>query len=266
MQGQLWYSWKLVLNLAKPMKSILTFIFSLITITIYCQTDTSKIAGKYSSGMTKLELKADGTFGLSTPDYIFPYNYKNYETSGNWISSGQEIILNPDKAPRAPILTLTEKKIDNADSIEIKINYQIQEYENEAAVRTEGFKFDLMTLYINKNRNYIHLVHSPKIRYCAFAPKVKRQHILNSSKAVRLPLQKIEKLGVYTYGFDTKKELIPQDKHSNYFEITILQPVDKERTPRSKKVIIRGKNAFFYEKDGKVLTSGLLLNPLKKTD
>lgn len=160
------------------MKYILTFIFSLTTIIIYCQTDTSKIIGKYAAGMTRLELKADGTFGLSTPDYVF----------------------------------------------------------------------------------------TPKNRHCTFTPEVKRQHILDSSNTVRFLLKKIEKIGVYTYGFDTKKELIPQDPHSNYFEITILQPVDIERTPRSKKVIIKGKHAFFYEIHGKVLTSGLLLDPLKKTD
>jgi len=214
--------------------------------------------------MTRLELKADGTFSLSTPDYVFPYAFKKYETSGKWVSSGKEVILNPDKAPRTPILTLVEKKIDKADSIEIKIIYQTREHENEVETRTENFEFDLMTLYLNKAKNYIHLVHAPKNRNCTFAPKVKRQHILDSSNTVRLPLQKLEKIGVYTYGFKTKKELFPQDQHSNYFEITILQPVDKERTPRSKKVIIKGKHAFFYEIHGKVLTSGLL-SPLKKT-
>ncbi|WP_114789191.1 hypothetical protein U0035_06395 [Niabella yanshanensis] len=229
------------------MKYILTFIFSLTTIIIYCQMDNSKIIGNYVSDMTRLELKADGTFSLSAPDYVFPYTFKNYETSGKWVSSGKEVILNPDKVPRTPVLTLTEKKIDNADSIEIKIIYQTREYENEVEVGTEHFKFDLMTLYLNKAKNYIHLVHAPKNRNCTFARKVKRQHILDSSSTVRFPVQNIEKIGIYTYGFKTKKELIPRDPHSSYFEIIIVQPVDKERTPRSKKVIIKGKHAFFMK-------------------
>ena len=248
------------------MKQILALIFSLTTFFVYCQTDTSKIIGTYSDGITKLELKADGTFGLNTPDYVFPYTFKDYQTSGKWVCSEREVTLNPGKVPRTPILTLAEKTINNADSIEIKINYQTEEYENEISVKKENVEFDLMTLYLNKDKNYVHLVHSPKNRICAFSPKVKRQHMLDSTNTVKLPLQKIEKIGVYTYGFDTKKELTPQNSNSNYFEITILQPIDKERTPRNKKVIIKGKNAFFYEKDGKVLTSELLLNPLKRVD
>jgi hypothetical protein len=247
------------------MKQILTFIFSLTTLYVYCQTDTSKIIGTYSDDITKLELKADGTFGLSTPDYVFPYTFKNYQTTGKWVSSDKEIVLNPDKTPRTPILTLIEKTIDNADSIEIKIIYQTEEYQNEVSVKKEHTDFDLLTLYLNRDKNYIHLVHSPIIRICAFAPKVKRQQVLDSSNTIKLPLQKIEKFGVYTYGFDSKKELVPQNKTSNYFEITILQPIDKERTPRNKKIILKGNKAFFYESKGGVVTNGLL-TPLKKTE
>jgi len=247
------------------MKQILTFIFSLTSLYVPCQTDTSKIIGTYSDDFTKLELKLDGTFVLSTPDYVFPYTFKNYQTSGKWVCSDKEVILNPDKTPRTPVLTLIERTIDNADSIEIKINYQTEVYENEVSVKKESIDFDLMTLCINKDKNYIHLVHSPKIRICAFAPKVKRQHLLDSSKTIKLPLQKIEKIGVYTYGFDSKKELVPQNKTSNYFEVTILQPVDIERTPRHKKVIFKGAKVFFYENKGEVVTTGLFI-PLKRTE
>lgn len=247
------------------MKQIFTIIFSLTALSVYCQTDTSKIIGIYSNDITKLILKADGTFSLNTPDYVFPYTFKNYQTSGKWVCLDKEVILNPDKTPRTPVLTLTERTIENVDSIEIKINYQTEEYENEVSVKKEKTDFDLMTLYLNKDKNYIHLVHSPRIRICAFTPKVKRQHILDSSNTIKLPLQKLEKIGVYTYGFDTKKELVPQSKTSNYFEITILQPVDKERTPRNKKIIFKGNKVFFYENKGDVITTGLL-TPLKKIE
>jgi hypothetical protein len=203
---------------------------------------------------------------LNTPDYVFPYTFSNYKNYGKWTFLEKEIILNPDKSPRTPILSLTEKIIKGADSVEIKINYQTELYENEIFQRKEQADFELMTLYLNKSKNYIHLVHSPKIRVCAFAPKVKKQYVLDSTSTVKLPLQKIDKIGIFTYGFDTTKELIPKNENSNYFEITIIQPIDKERTPRNKKVIVKGKNAIFYESNGKILTSGLLLNLLKKTD
>lgn len=249
------------------MRQILTtLMLVLTTIFSYAQTGTSKIAGIYSDDITKLELKTDGTFNLSTPDYVFPYTFKNYQTSGIWVFADKGIILNPDKHPRIPTLTLKETSIDNADSIEIKINYQVEQYENEISVAKEWFEFDVMTLYLNKEKNYIHLVHSPKKSVCSFAPKVKKQYILDSTNTIKLPLQKIEKIGIYTYGFDTKKELLPQHPNSNYFEITIYQPIDKERTPRNKKVIIKGKNAFFYEQDGKISTSVLSLSPLRKME
>jgi hypothetical protein len=43
-----------------------------------------------------------------------------------------------------------------------------------------------------------------------------------------------------------------------------VQPVDRERTPRSKKVVVKGKHAFYYERNGKVDTSGLLTVLKKK--
>jgi hypothetical protein len=169
------------------MKLVLTFIFTLTALAAYCQTDTARIIGTYADDITRLELKADGTFWLNTPDHIFPYTFKSYQTSGKWVYLNKEVILNPDKTPRTPVITLIERTNLNADSIEIKINYQTEEYENEILVKKESADFDLMTLDFNKEKNYIHLVHSPKISRCAFAPKVKRQHILDFSNTIKLP-------------------------------------------------------------------------------
>jgi hypothetical protein len=88
---------------------------------------------------------------------------------------------------------------------------------------------------------------------------------LISQTQLNCHLQQVEKIGVYTYGFDKRKELVPQNKMSNYFEITIVQPIDKERTPRNKKIIIKKNRAFFYEKNGEAVTTGLLTS-LKKID
>ncbi len=248
------------------MKIITTIILLFTTIFAYSQTEMLKVIGIYSDGITKLELRIDSTFVLTTPDYVFPYTFDNYQTYGKWTLSDGEVILNPNKSPRTPILFLTEKIINNADFVEIKINYQTELYENEILRKREQADFQIMTLYLNKSKNYIHLVHSPTIRACAFAPKVKKQYVLDSSNTIKLPLQKLNKIGIYTYGLDTTIQLIPKDENSNYFEVTIIQPIDKERMPRNKKVIVKGTNAFFYENNGKVLTSGLLLNQLEKMD
>lgn len=84
---------------------------------------------------------------------------------------------------------------------------------------------------------------------------------LDSTNTITIARKDIEKIGVYTYGLIDFVELKTQNPNTDYFEIDIVVPVDKERMPRSKKVIIRGKKAFFYEKNGEVKKS---LNPLYK--
>jgi hypothetical protein len=81
-----------------------------------------------------------------------------------------------------------------------------------------------------------------------------------------LPKQKVERLGIYTYGFEKRVELSTTNPDANDFAITIVQPIDKERTPRSKQVIIKDKYAYFYELHGKIATSGLLLSGLKRVE
>ncbi|MEO8961317.1 MAG: hypothetical protein ABI325_05510 [Ginsengibacter sp.] len=139
--------------------------------------------------------------------------FDNYQFYGKWTFFDKEIILNPNKSPRTPTLFLTEKIINNTDFVEIKISYQTELYENKILTKKEKVDFHLMTLYLNKSKNYIHLVHSPTIIACAFAPKIKKQYVLDSSNTVKLPLQKVNKIGIYTYGFDTTLELIPKNEN-----------------------------------------------------
>jgi len=68
-----------------------------------------------------------------------------------------------------------------------------------------------------------------------------------------------------TYGFDRAFELDISDPKSNFIEIDIIQPIDVERSPRNKKVIIKGNTAYFYERNGKVDTSWSALG-LKKSE
>jgi len=240
------------------MKTNIPFLLLLlISITTYCQPATNNIIGRYSDGITNLTINADSTFDLNTPDYVYPYTYNSYQSRGTWTSSGNVITLNPGKEKRYPGVSLTEKEIEGNDSIQIKINYLTEVYDNEIMVSKKPASVELMTLHINNQ--YRNLVHSPIHRICAFAPRVKKQMVLDSSNTVKFPKQKVVQLGIFTYGFDKKVELHPSNPNTNYFTITIVQPLDQDRRPRSKKVIIKGKYAWYYELNGKVRTSGLLM-------
>ena len=241
----------------------MTCLFLLTNVLENGQTRTEKIIGRYSDDVTQLELKADSTYVLITPDYVFPYTYQSFANRGNWTMAGNAVVLNPGKKPRLPEVSLIERVI-SGDSIEIKINYQTEVYENEVLKGQEPREFELMTLYINKPKNYRHLVHHPVNRVCAFAPRVKNQYVVDHTNTVKLAKQNVEKIGVYTYGFLKTVELFPTNPNANYYEVKIIQPIDKERMPRSKKVIVKGNKAFYYEYRGTLPTSGLWINSLKR--
>ena len=40
-----------------------------------------------------------------------------------------------------------------------------------------------------------------------------------------------------------------RDRH--YLEVNVVVPVDKEKMPRNKKVVMKGRRVYFYEKKGK---------------
>ena len=69
-------------------------------------------------------------------------------------------------------------------------------------------------------------------------------------------------MGVFTYGFKKPIETELKNEQTDHLEIDIVVPVDNERMPRSKKVIIKGKRAYFYERNGKV--DRFLVEPLRK--
>jgi hypothetical protein len=238
------------------MRQLSTYLLLLTSITAYCQKDHQRIIGRYSDDVTQLELRADSSFVLKTPDYVFPYTYQSYQSEGRWTIADNVVVLNPDKKPRYPQMSMSERAIDGQDSIEIRINYKTEVYENEVSVGKEPRDFNMMTISVNKSKNYRNLVREPVYRVCLFSPQTKKQYIVDSSNIVRFPKQRVEQIGIYTYGFGKRVKLIPKDPDANYFEIEIIQPVDRDRTPRSKKLIIKGNNAYYYEHDGKVSTSG----------
>lgn len=143
------------------MTNFTTILLLLISLACYCKTPAGKIVGKYSDYSTQLELKADSTFTLKTPDYVFPYNFTDYQTTGVWTAASRVVTLNPGKEKRRQQVYLIEKLMGNPDSIGIKINYYVEVYEKEVLIRKERADFNLLTLYINKPHHYINLVHSP---------------------------------------------------------------------------------------------------------
>ena len=225
------------------------------------QNDTSAFTGIYSDGIsdgfqtTRLELKPDRTFRLLTQDPVFTYTFKTYENTGTWQEKGREVILNPEKSPRTPIVELHQKANDQQDSISIQIHYALEEYEKEQLKGRAPFEFQMLTVFINKEKTYFNLVRSPQRRICSFAHKVKNQVIVDSLNQFKIARQDIHRLGVYSYGFEDVRWFDVQNPNTNWFEFNILQPVDVERMPRSKKVIFKKGKAYFYERNGKVDTS-----------
>ena len=225
-----------------------------MSMTVYCQKLSKSVFGWFTDYSTSLTLNADSTFELRAEDPVFSYNFNSYKNKGVFTFDGNVVTLNPHLKKRVPEVSLIEKVIDGQDSIQVKFNYLLEEYTNDTVlVKKEPFKFDLLTLYFNKT--YRHVVHARHTPICAFAPRVRKQAILDSSGTIKLPKQKIERLAVFSYGFYNNIELHPSIPNANYYEITIIQRIDSERMPRSKKVIIEDKYAYYYERRGEVQTS-----------
>ena len=226
---------------------------------------SSSLTGKYGGlgTFTTLELHADSTFELNTPDEIFSYTFQSYRTRGTWTASGDTVRLNPDKQKRLPRLSLTERTTDHADSLTIKINYTVEWYQNDSLQRSQPKDFHMLTVFVNSYHRYRNLVRQPVRRNCSFAPRIRKQVIVDSSSnTLRFPKTNLKWIAVNTYGLNGPIRLPVIDPASNYLEVNIVQPVDEERTPRNKMVIVKGKNAYYYELHGKVRTSGLILQPL----
>lgn len=236
---------------------------------LYAQVNFSDCIGEYGDWMpngssltTKLILRADSTFELRSVDNVFPQTFQYYTNSGHWLLQHGEVILNPALEKRHPAVVLTEKTVGLKDSIQIKVNYYLELYEDNKWVERKESDFELLTLFFNKKKKYVHLTReSYDLGSCAWAPRIKRRINIDSANTFKVARQELDKIGVYSYGFTEFIELPIQNRASDYLEIEIVVPVDKERMPRSKKVIIKGKKAYFYEVNGKVAK---LLTPLYK--
>lgn len=231
------------------MKLLIPFLFVSVLLTAQEKTN---YPGTYTDQVVRLTLNSDNTFSLKQPDPVFSYTHQNFESSGTWIAQGKEVVLNPHLKKRTPIVTFSEKYIPGTDSVAVKINYILETYQNEKLVSREPSRFEMFTVYVNKKRNYHHLVRQmPGTPSCLFGTRIKKPYIIDSLSIVKFKSVKVEKIGIKSYGFDDFVELNPKDLKSNYFEVTVIQPIDTDRLPRSKKVRINTMHAYYYEHNGK---------------
>lgn len=253
----------------KLLLSALIGLVAVVSTPIFGQTINPKFTGNYKDKLsvtstifsTELELNENGTFKLTTPDPVFTDTFCGFENTGNWISRQDTVFLNPDRKPRSKTIQFTEKNTGAKDSVTIRINYFVEYYDDEQVSEKERFDFSMLTICVNKQKKYYHLVRQPKIRSCLFAPKVKNQLVIDSTNTVKVPAKELTKIGVFTYGFDSVEWLEITGKETDFVEISIVQPVDKNRAPANRAVIMKGNRAYYYMRDGKIDKS---LTPLTK--
>lgn len=221
------------------------------------QNADSLVIGKYTDGIgnnfiTALTLRKNGTFYLKTVDPIFSYTHQTFENEGKWIFRNDSVILNPELTKLKTIINLTEKKSNFSDSILIKVNYFVDYFRSDTLLNRQEKQIELMTVCINKRRNYYNLVRKPFGKSCAFAPKVKNQVIIDSTNTFKTKRKDLIKIGVFTDGFDNMEWVQLSDNNSNNIEINVIQQIDVNRTPRNRELIIEGNKIYYYKRNGKL--------------
>ena len=239
------------------MKIILSIFLLALSVAGFCQPPEKRIIGRYEGFFSEptLTLYTDSSFEFYSSDHVYPFRSEMYQSKGVWSSSGKVITLNPGMEKRNAKVTFNEKEIEGEDSIVVKVNYYIEEYDNEVLVKKESFHVRRIALFYNKK--YSNLVHEPIRRICLYAPNVKNQLVMDSLNTVKLPKQKIQKLAFNTYGFVGKVELPLKNPRANYYEITIVQPVDTDRRPRGEQLVKEGKRIYGVYNDSLLPEDGL---------
>ena len=222
---------------------------------VKAQSEKQVLTGTYADFATELTLNADSSFILKTIDPVYPFLGTRYENKGTWTSAGREVILNPGKEKRVPVLTLKEHRIEGADSVQIQVRYYQALYKNEQLQELKEADFDQLTVFLNNRKHYRTLRHMPSFRGCMFAPKVRFQEVVGTTNTFYIAAQPLRTLGIFTYGFAKEVMLPVQSNVSNFFEITVVQPLGAERMPRRKHVIVKRGVAYFYERQGEINTS-----------
>lgn len=261
------------------LKRIIVFSFAISAFfVVEIAAQNTRFVGTYEDGydgfyLTRMQLNDDGSFRLyNNADPIFTQRFDRYVTDGNWISKGDTVILNPDKQPRYPLVTIKEsRKKGIGDTIAVNVGTVLNKYKD--GILTESSEFELspvsVLLYHKRKKKVYHLVpgdgKSGKVilpRGCLFSPRVKNMYSTDLLHTARVPYDKsLTKVGIYSYGFAVPVEIDIIDPETNYLEVSIILSVDEERMPRSKKVLVRKNKAYYYEYNGKIDKG---LTPLKK--
>lgn len=251
------------------MKNHILILILLSSNFLFGQNRIDKIAGVYSDDLggvytTKLQMNKDSTYNIVTVDPEFPYTFQMFENNGKFTIKDDKVILNPNLRKRNIDVDL--KILDNnlsVDSLHFRINYKITFYEKNEVDTIQEFEFETLTIILNNEKNSTHLTRHPIRRQCLLSREVKNQIIVDESNMGKIAKQDVERIGIYSYGFEDVVWIVVPNSNSNNFEININHPIDRERMPRSKEVLMKKKKAYYYETEGKIDESLLPLN--KKT-
>ncbi|MCA6079078.1 hypothetical protein [Fulvivirga sedimenti] len=234
-------------------------VFCLFSVIFLISAGYGQEVRTYSDQITTLKIFSNGIFHLETVDPIFPVSGEVYQSEGNWIETDAGIRLNPQFEPRIPEVALRVLDSTKSDTLELYLDYSVTLYRENEAVSSGEQNFQIITIYIN-GKPY-NLVRDNIIQHCAWAPKIRNQLVIGESNVVRIPVKRIKKFEVMTYGFEKRQRIrIVQDSFSKA-TLSIGLFVDEERMPRNRLVLVKNQNAYFYQVTGK---PSKFLTPLQK--
>jgi hypothetical protein len=241
-------------------------LFLLSSLIASSQKNTPQITGNYADpgGFTKLQLHPDNTFTLNTSDEVLTYTFRQYQTTGSWTRSGDTVWLNPGKEKRTPSVHIIEKTIEKSDSLTIKINYIQETYRNDSLIARQPADFKMMTISVNANHNYKNVVHQRIRTICTFSPRIKQQIVVDSSNTFHIAKENLHWIAVNSYGFGGPIKLPISNPTANYLEVDVVLPMQEDRSPCNKVVLVKGNRLFYYEYKGKIMTSPFIAHPLVK--
>ncbi len=211
--------------------------------------------------LTLLSLDKDGGFTLMSYDRSRPGNFEKKYSEGNWSSIRDTVILNPEKQKLIPNVRCFEDIDNQSDSLMFIIDYSVHYYKKENLTDTSKVNFEVLTLYINKKSKPLHLIRLPYYQDFDFSQKHRNKIFINSQNIFKVKKDRVNKIGVFTYGFDEIIWNNLTNSESNIIKINIIHPIDYEFTPRSEKVLIKRGKAYYYKNYGEI---DKCMNPLIK--
>ncbi|MFY1046874.1 hypothetical protein [Chryseobacterium sp. GP-SGM7] len=231
------------------------FLIILISITSVLCAQNKDITGIYSENVklnpnaNYLELKSDSTFTF--------HNYGKIN-HGNWEFSDGKVLLNPKIKKEFAKITMKESMI-KSDSITIKINFIPA---NTVSDSSKNQEFRMATVYFDQKKNYINILKNPYVRTCGWAPRIRKQHILNSNNSVTISKKDFSQIGFMTYHLKDYIVFTKKNNDSNFFEFEIENIPDDGQTIKDEFFILKGRNLYYPTRKGKI---NVMATPLMKT-